>query len=260
MFPTVGVVPAGDDLIRCRLPDSAGAGSLECHRSGGAAMSSICARCGVHSPNGAKFCLECGSPLAVVCPRCGRVAGGGKFCVECGVPLVISPTPSGALAAQTGPAVAGSSGTPSTASSPATGNLVPERRSTCVLSGDLVGLAGDGNADRDPEAVRELLSRYFDTARLLVARYGGTVEKFIGDAVMAVWGVPTAHEDDAERAVRAGLDLVAAASALGEEIGEPALAMRVGVVTGEVAVTLGAVGQGMVAGDAVNTASRVQAV
>jgi class 3 adenylate cyclase len=139
---------------------------------------------------------------------------------------------------------------------------VAEHRLSCVLSGDLVGLAATDSteADRDPEEVRELLSRYFDTARLLVARYGGTVEKFIGDAVMAVWGVPTAHEDDAERAVRAGLDLVAAVEALGEEIGEPGLAMRVGVVTGEVAVTLGAVGQGMVAGDAVNTASRVQAV
>ena len=113
---------------------------------------------------------------------------------------------------------------------------------------------------RDPEDVRELLSRYFDMARLLVARYGGTVEKFIGDAVMAVWGVPTAHEDDAERAVRAGLDLVAAVGALGEEIGASGLAMRVGVVTGEVAVTLGAVGEGMVGVMSVNTAARVQAV
>jgi tetratricopeptide (TPR) repeat protein len=106
--------------------------------------------------------------------------------------------------------------------------------------------------------VRELLSRYFDQSRTVVARYGGTVEKFIGDAVMAVWGVPVAHEDDAERAVRAGLDLVATVAALGEDVGMPGLALRVGVVTGEVAVTLGATGEGMVAGDAVNTAARVQ--
>ncbi|MFN2560784.1 MAG: AAA family ATPase, partial [Jatrophihabitans sp.] len=112
---------------------------------------------------------------------------------------------------------------------------------------------------RDPEEVRELLGRYFDTARGVVARYGGTIEKFIGDAVMAVWGVPTAHEDDAERAVRAGLDLAEAVTAFGESVGAPGLAMRVGVVTGEVAVTLGATNQGMVAGDAVNTAARVQA-
>ena len=67
--------------------------------------------------------------------------------------------------------------------------------------------------DQDPEETRELLTRYFDAARV-IGRYGGTVEKFIGDAVMAVWGVPTAHEDDAERAVRAGLELVAAVAAM----------------------------------------------
>jgi tetratricopeptide (TPR) repeat protein len=75
---------------------------------------------------------------------------------------------------------------------------------------------------------------------------------------MAVWGVPTAHEDDAERAVRAGLEIVASVTAMGADLGAPELTMRVGVVTGEVAVTLGATSQGMVAGDAVNTASRVQ--
>lgn len=97
-------------------------------------------------------------------------------------------------------------------------------------------------------------------ARTVVAGYGGVIEKFIGDAVMAVWGVPTAHEDDAERSVRPGLDLVAAVALLGEQLGAPGLALRVGVVTGEVAVTLGATAEGMVAGDAVNTAARVQAV
>ncbi|HET7743448.1 MAG TPA: AAA family ATPase, partial [Gaiellaceae bacterium] len=107
--------------------------------------------------------------------------------------------------------------------------------------------------------VRELLSRYFDTCRRLIELYGGTVEKFIGDAVMAVWGTPTATEDDAERAVRAALDLVAAVSSLGDEVGAPELAARAGVLTGEAAVTLGAEGQGMVAGDLVNTAARIQA-
>ena len=75
---------------------------------------------------------------------------------------------------------------------------------------------------------------------------------------MAVWGTPTATEDDAERAVRAALDLVAAVSALGDEAGAPELRVRAGVLTGEAAVTIGAEGQGMVAGDLVNTASRVQ--
>jgi class 3 adenylate cyclase len=107
--------------------------------------------------------------------------------------------------------------------------------------------------------VRELLSRYFDKARQVVERYGGTIEKFIGDAVMAVWGTPIAREDDAERAVRAGLELVEVVAALGDEVGAPELAMRVGVLTGEAAVTIGAEGEGMVAGDLVNTASRIQA-
>jgi class 3 adenylate cyclase len=112
---------------------------------------------------------------------------------------------------------------------------------------------------RDPEEVRELLSRYFDSCRRLVELYGGTVEKFIGDAVMAVWGTPVAQEDDAERAVRAALDLVAAVSALGDEVGAPELRARAGVLTGEAAVNLAAVGEGMVAGDLVNTAARIQA-
>jgi class 3 adenylate cyclase len=127
-----------------------------------------------------------------------------------------------------------------------------------VLFCDVVGFTPLSEA-WDPEAVREFLSRYFGVARTVIGRYGGVVEKFIGDAVMAVWGTPAATEEDAERAVRAALDLVAAVADLGSEAALPGLAARAGVVTGEVAVTLGAVGEGMVAGDAVNTASRVQA-
>ena len=134
---------------------------------------------------------------------------------------------------------------------------VASRRVTSVLFGDLVSFTTLSES-RDTEDVRELLSSYFEECRRIVDRYGGTIEKFIGDAVMAVWGVPTAHEDDAERAVRAGLELATAVEALGESQGAPGLSMRVGIVTGEVAVTIGAQQQGMVAGDAVNTASRVQ--
>ncbi len=126
-----------------------------------------------------------------------------------------------------------------------------------VLFCDVVGFTPLSES-RDPEAVRELLSQYFGVARTVVGRYGGVVEKFIGDAVMAVWGTPAATEGDAERAVRAALDLVAAVAELGAEAGVPGLAARAGVVTGEVAVTVGAVGEAMVAGDAVNTAARVQ--
>jgi len=133
-----------------------------------------------------------------------------------------------------------------------------ERRVCSVLFCDVVGFTPLSES-RDPEAVRELLSRYFDVARTVIGRYGGVVEKFIGDAVMAVWGTPVAAEGDAERAVRAALDLMGSVAELGAELSVPGLAARAGVVTGEVAVTLGAANQGMVAGDAVNTAARVQA-
>jgi class 3 adenylate cyclase len=121
-----------------------------------------------------------------------------------------------------------------------------------ILFTDLVGFTPFAE-ERDSEEVRETLSRYFEMASQLIGRYGGTVEKFIGDAVMAVWGAPVAREDDAERAVRAGLELVAAVPSLGAGI-----QARCGVLTGEAAVTIGATNQGMVAGDIVNTAARLQ--
>ncbi|HJY03686.1 MAG TPA: adenylate/guanylate cyclase domain-containing protein, partial [Streptosporangiaceae bacterium] len=148
---------------------------------------------------------------------------------------------------------------PAVAAGPGGREPAAERRVCSVLFCDVVGFTPLSEA-RDPEAVRELLSQYFRVARTVITRYGGVVEKFIGDAVMAVWGSPVATEGDAERAVRAALDLVAAVAELGAESGLPGLAARAGVVTGEVAVTLGAVGEGMVAGDAVNTAARVQSV
>ena len=134
-----------------------------------------------------------------------------------------------------------------------------ERRVVSVLFADLVGFTSLSES-RDAEEVRELLSRYFENAQRLIERYGGIVEKFIGDAVMAVWGTPVAQEDDAERAVRSALDLVSAVASLGDETGSPELKARAAVLTGEAAVTLGANGQGMVAGDLVNTASRVQSI
>jgi len=139
--------------------------------------------------------------------------------------------------------------------------LVPaeERRLVSVLFADLVGFTTLSES-RDAEDVRDLLSRYFDTCTKLIGRYGGVVEKFIGDAVMAVWGSPVATEDDAERAVRAALDLVEAVKAFGADVGAPGLRARAGVLTGEAAVTLGAEAEGMVLGDMVNTASRIQSV
>jgi len=132
-----------------------------------------------------------------------------------------------------------------------------ERRLVSVLFADLVGFTSL-SADEDPEAVREFLSAWFERASEVILRYGGTVEKFIGDAVMAVWGAPRAHEDDAERAVRAALDLVSMMRGIrmGGEVDAPRL--RAAVMTGEAAVTAGAQGQGLVAGDLVNTSSRLQ--
>jgi class 3 adenylate cyclase/predicted ATPase len=136
---------------------------------------------------------------------------------------------------------------------------VSERRLVSVLFVDLVGFT-TLSEHRDPEEVRDLLSQYFDRCRSLIERYGGTVEKFIGDAVMAVWGTPVAREDDPERAVRAALALTQAITALGAEVGMSELRLRAGVLTGNAAVELGAEGEGMVLGDTVNTASRLQSI
>ncbi|HUZ81617.1 MAG TPA: adenylate/guanylate cyclase domain-containing protein [Gaiellaceae bacterium] len=197
-----------------------------------------CHSCGSENRDGAKFCAKCGLAVGLACSSCGAAHEvGDLFCAECGTVLTAA------------------------APAPAAERVAPnaERRLVSVLFADLVGFTTLSES-RDPEEVRELLSRYFDVCRRLIGLYGGTVEKFIGDAVMAVWGAPAATEDDAERAVRAGLDLVAAVSALGQERGTEGLRARVGVLTGEAAVTPGADGQGMVAGDLVNTASRIQSV
>ena len=200
----------------------------------------ICASCGADNDAGRKFCLECGTPLAAACPACGSPnPPAARFCGECGARL--AGTAATALPA-TAPARPGASPAPA----------VAERRVVSVLFADLVGFTTIAET-RDAEEVRDLLSRYFDLARGIVERHGGTIEKFIGDAVMAVWGAPTSHEDDAERAVRAALEVVSGVRGLG-----PMVHARVGVVTGEAAVTIGAVGEGMVAGDMVNTASRLQ--
>ena len=204
----------------------------------------ICSECRTENPSGRKFCIECGKTLALACPGCGEenppVA---KFCGECGSPLAGGPTPPGAAALSNAHAT----------------SATTERRLVSVLFADLVGFTALSES-RDSEEVRDVLSSYFETCRTVIARYGGTVEKFIGDAVMAVWGTPVAHEDDAERAVRAALDLVAAVEALGAEVEAPRLEARAGVLTGEATVNLAATDEGMVAGDPVNTASRIQSV
>jgi class 3 adenylate cyclase/predicted ATPase len=134
-----------------------------------------------------------------------------------------------------------------------------ERRLVSVLFADLVGFT-TMSENRDPEDVRALLSLYFARCRAIIERHGGMVQKFIGDAVMAVWGTPVAKEDDAERAVRAALALTAAITALAEEVDMPELRVRAGVLTGTAAVDTATVHEGIVHGDTVNTASRLQSI
>src|SRR3990170_5470128 len=221
-------------------------------------LSVICPNCATENEAGRKFCLSCGSRLAIVCPGCGSPNNPlARFCGECGA----------AMATVTGPHAAVEGAAPAPGATMIAGSLaaggggraapLAERRLVTVLFVDLVGFTSLAEG-RDAEVVRDLLGRYFEVARSVVEHHGGTVEKFIGDAVMAVWGAPTAHEDDAERAVRAALGLIDAVPNLGTT--QRPVRARAGVLTGEAAVTIGAQGQGMVAGDLVNTAARLQAV
>ena len=166
------------------------------------------------------------------CAACGQVNPEiARFCLACGVPIV-----------------------------PEAGRPAEERKTVTVLFCDLVGFTAA--SDRaDPEDVRARIRPYHARLRREVERFGGTVEKFIGDAVMAVFGAPVAHEDDPERAVRAGLRILEAIADLNQEDAELSLAVRVGVESGEAVVTLDARperGEGLLAGDVVNTASRLQ--
>ena len=200
-----------------------------------------CPECSTENAAGRKFCAECGTRLSSACPSCGSANDpGAKFCGECGTPLA-----------------GGGAATPEAAQGDeAAAPVAAERRIVSILFADLVGFTALTEG-RDPEEIRDLQERYFGTARTIVERYGGSLEKFIGDAVMAIWGAPTAHEDDPERAVRAGLDLVGAVTTLGFDDGTTLVA-RAAVMTGETAVTIGAVGHGMVSGELVSAASRLQ--
>ena len=154
-----------------------------------------------------------------------------SFCPLCGVPLTAAPV----VAAE-------------------------ERKVVSVLFCDLVGFTA-ASEHADPEDVRARLRPYHERVRDVLERHGGSVEKFVGDALMAVFGAPVTHEDDAERAVRAALRILEGISGLNEVDPALSLQVRVGVNTGEAVVALGArpeFGEAMVAGDVVNTASRLQ--
>ena len=134
------------------------------------------------------------------------------------------------------------------------------RKTVTIVFADLAGSTAVGER-LDPEALRDVQTRYFAAMRQPLERHGGTVEKYIGDAVMAVFGIPVLHEDDALRAVRAAIEMRDAMAELNRELEHDlgvGLELRIGVNTGEVAGADGAAGHGFVAGDAVNTAARLQ--
>ena len=150
-----------------------------------------CPQCGFGNANGAHLCERCGTALSETCPACGQPLGVGfEFCPACGTRLGATPTRS-----------------------------VDELKTVTILFSDWVGSTALGE-NLDPEALRFVQERYFDQAAAVILRHGGTVEKFIGDAVMAVFGVPQVHEDDALRAVRAAVELRDALAALNEHLQE----------------------------------------
>lgn len=168
-------------------------------------------------------------PSMPVCPSCGEeIPEGARFCSSCGAPLGVGRK---------------------------------ERKFATALFADLVGSTELGER-QDPEVVEAVVGRAFDRLSEEVERHGGLVEKYMGDALLAVFGVPAAHEDDPERAVRAALEMQAVLSALNGEFrseGKPELRMRIGVEAGEILVDAEHPDR-MLTGDAVNTASRLQAV
>ncbi len=191
---------------------------------------SRCPSCGAEIELGARFCAACGIPVVGICPACGaKTQPDAQFCPSCGHRL---------------------------------DRAAPneeERKLVTVLFADVVGSTGLGE-QLDPERLRVLLREYFSAMASTIERWGGNVEKFIGDAVMAVFGIPQMHEDDAERALRAALEMQASLEGMNPLILERhgvRLTMRVAVNTGEVIAGAGG-NQLMVTGDVVNVAARLQ--
>ncbi len=168
----------------------------------------------------------------IACPSCGaQTADGARFCSNCGNALGAAAQP-----------------------------VSEVRKTVTVMFMDAVGSTGLGER-ADPESLRRVMTRYFDEIRTIVERHGGTVEKYIGDAVMAVFGVPVVHEDDALRAVRAAADIRDRLAALEAEFERDrgiAISWRTGINTGEVVAGDAGAGQRFVSGDAVNVAARLE--
>jgi class 3 adenylate cyclase/tetratricopeptide (TPR) repeat protein len=196
-----------------------------------------CSTCSAPNVAAARFCVNCGAPLDQACPSCGaRAQASARFCIQCGATL------GGAEAAKTDSRTPGE-----------------ERRTVTVLFADIVGYTSLAE-QLDHESVKALTDRCLTRFASEVERFGGHIDQYIGDNVMAVFGAPVAHEDDGERAVRAAWAMQTAMAELNRGIGPEfgfELALRVGANTGE--VLAGRIGdEYTVVGDAVNVAARLQ--
>ena len=194
-----------------------------------------CQNCSAENPQGAKFCIQCATPFSHRCQKCGfENPSEAKFCAQCAAPLDAA-TPIRAK---------------SEASDPPTG----ERRHLSVLFCDLVG-STEIASHLDPEQWREIVREYHRAAAQAIERFGGRVAQYLGDGVMAYFGYPEAHDNDAERAARAGLSMLDAISKLNEHPTHPKLLARIGIDSGTVVVGAGAGKDTDVFGDTPNIAA-----
>ena len=225
-----------------------------------------CPNCQTINPPNAKFCLECGNRL-VICPNCGTInLPNAKFCIECGTALTPTPRGTNPLAATQAARSERQPYSSELDSSKSRLTAPEERRIVTIMFADITG--STPLADRlDPEDMRAILAGYFNLMTEQIRRHGGTVEKYIGDAVVAIFGAPIAHEDDPDRAIRAALDMQAALARFNQrrQAQDPAvtrLQMRIGINTGEVAAPGAQFSRRdfLITGDAVNVAARLQQV
>ena len=191
-----------------------------------------CTSCGSENPDSKRFCGDCGSPLGNRCTRCGvENPAGKKFCGDCGADLSQPPVARRSAEHAAAPVV-GEHGEP---------HEVPEgeRRHLTVLFCDLVGSTGIA-ARLDPEEWRETVAGYHRAAAEAITRFGGYVAKYLGDGVMAFFGYPEAHDNDAERVARAGLAIITAIEKLNEVPAHAMLSVRIGIDSGAVVMGVNA--------------------